>query len=138
VTPPPAVLLAADDRDTREFLAGALRDLGYPVTVVADGADAWTAYQQVHVPLVLLDVDVARLGGLDGCRRIHEADRARRKEQIETILQQAQRIAEVVKRVGALRNPMSVEYLPGMTMIDLGTTGGELRETPPSARKRSQ
>lgn len=113
MTPPPAVLLAADDRDTREFLAGALRDLGYPVTVVADGADAWTAYQQVHVPLVLLDVDVARLGGLDGCRRIHEADRGQRNEQIETILQQAQRIAEVVKRVDALRNPMSVEYLPG-------------------------
>jgi CheY-like chemotaxis protein len=96
VTPAPAVLLAADDRDTREFLAGALRDLGYPVTVVADGADAWTAYEE------------------------------------------AQRIAEVVKRIGARRNPMSVEYLPGTTMIDLGTTGGELREAPPSARTRSQ
>jgi CheY-like chemotaxis protein len=44
VTPRPAVLLAADDGDTREFLAGALRDLGYPATVVADGADAWTVY----------------------------------------------------------------------------------------------
>jgi DNA-binding response OmpR family regulator len=242
VTSPTGVLLAVDDEATREFLAGALRELGYAVTVVADGADAWAAYQQLHVPLVLLDVDVSRLGGLDVCRRIraadpshetfvvvcagkeaqedltavldagaddylakpvtaeqlrarvtiaerrladdaarrqaeaelararwlagigemtialqHEinnplsalishaelalldaADRGERNEQIETILQQAQRIAEVVKRIGALRNPMSVEYLPGTSMIDLGTSGGELREAPPPARKRSQ
>ena len=238
----PEVLLAADDKATRDFLAGALRDLGYPVSVVSDGAGAWAAYQQLHVPLVLVDIDVSRLGGLDVCRRIraadpgretfvivcfgadaqenlaavldagaddylakpvtvqrlrarlaiaerrladeaarrqaeaelararwlagigemtialqHEinnplsalishaelalldaADRGERNEQIETILQQAQRIAEVVKRIGALRNPMSVEYLPGTSMIDLGTPGGELREPPPPARKRSQ
>ena len=242
MTPPPAVLLAADDGDTRQFLSGALRDLGYSVTIVADGADAWTAYQQVHFPLVLLDVDVARLGGLDVCRRIraadpsretfvivcagqvaqenltavldagaddylakpvsvgrlrarltiaerrladeaarrlaeaelararwlagigemtialqHEinnplsalishaelalldaADRGERNEQIETILHQAQRIAEIVRRIGALRNPMSVEYLPGTSMIDLGSGGGEERESAPPTRKRVQ
>jgi DNA-binding response OmpR family regulator len=241
VTAPPGVLLAADDEATREFLAGALRDFGYAVTVVAGGAEAWAAYQQLHVPLVLIDIDVSRLGGLDVCRRIraadpsretfvivcagphaqenlapvldagaddylakpvtaerlrarlaiaerrladeaarrqaetelararwlagigemtialqHEinnplsalishaelalldaADRGERNEQVETILQQAQRIAEVVKRIGALRNPMSVEYLPGTSMIDLGTSGGELREPPPPVRKRS-
>jgi len=235
------VLLAVHDERTREFIAGVLRDLGYAVSVAVDGVDAWSAYQQLHAALVLIDVDVARLGGLDVCRRIraadpsretfvivcagedaqenltavldagaddylakpvtaerlrarvaiaerrladeaarrqaeeelararwlagigemtialqHEinnplsalishaelalldaADRGERNEQVETILQQAHRIAEVVKRIGALRNPMSVEYLPGTPMIDLGASAGELRETPPPARKPS-
>jgi DNA-binding response OmpR family regulator len=236
------VLLAAGDDATREFLARALRELGYTVTEVADGADAWAVYQQMHDPLALVDVDLPRLSGLDVCRRIraadpsretfiivcsgpgaredlaaaldagaddylgkpvtperlharlaiaerrladdaarrlaeaelararwlagigemtialqHEinnplsalishaelalldaADRGERDEQIETILQQAQRIAEVVKRIGALRNPMSVEYLPGTSMIDLGSPGVELREPPSPTRKRTQ
>jgi hypothetical protein len=65
------------------------------------------------------------------------ADRGERDEQIETILHQAQRIAEVVKRIGALRNPMSVEYLPGTSMIDLGIGSGELRDAP-TVRKKAE
>lgn len=239
---PSAVLLAAREQAARELLAGAIRELGHAVTAVEDGADAWAVYQQLHPPLVIFDVDITRLGGVDVCRRIraadpsretfiiacagpdaqaslsslldagaddylakpvtpdrirarlaiaerrlaeeasrrvaevelararwlagigemtialqHEinnplsalishaelalldaADRGERDQQIETILEQAQRIAEVVKRIGALRNPMSVEYLPGTPMIDLGATGGELREPGPVTRKRNR
>ena len=131
------VLLAQDDPHARAFLEGALRDLGYSVRIAADGAEAWTAYQEEHVPLVLLDLHLSRLGGLEVCRRIRAADRGERDEQIETILQQAQRIAEVVKRIGALRNPMSVEYLPGRSMIDLGGGSGELRDAP-TVRKKAE
>jgi response regulator RpfG family c-di-GMP phosphodiesterase len=84
---------------------------------------------EINNPLSAL-ISHAELALLDA------ADRGERNEQVETILQQAQRIAEVVKRIGALRNPMSVEYLPGTSMIDLGTS--ELREGPPAVRKRSQ
>jgi DNA-binding response OmpR family regulator len=240
VTTSPAVLLADDDAVARERLAHMLRDLGHDVTAVGDGAEAWAAYQRVHVPIALVDVHLSGLGGLEVCRRIraadpmretfvlmctgdeahenliavldagaddylakpatveqlrarlaiaerrladesarrqaeaelararwlagigemtialqHEinnplsalishaelalldaADRGERNEQVETILQQAQRIAEVVRRIGALRNPMSVEYLPGTSMIDLGDAPGEARQT--AARKRAQ
>ena len=242
MTTPLAVLVAEPDDAAREFVGGALRDLGYGVTAVADAGDAWAAYQRERVPLVILDVNVPGLGGLEVCRRIraadpmrqtfvvmctgddareslsavldagaddylakpvsaeqlrarlaiaerrlaeeaarrqaeaelararwlagigemtialqHEinnplsalishaelalldaADRGERNEQIETILQQAHRIAEIVRHIGALRNPMSVEYLPGTSMIDLGATGGEPQETAPARRKRTQ
>src|SRR5919108_269979 len=71
---------------------------------------------EINNPLSAL-ISHAELALLDA------ADRGERNEQIETILQQAQRIAEVVKRIGALRNPMSIEYLPGTSMIDLGVSG---------------
>jgi two-component system, NtrC family, sensor kinase len=242
VTTSPGVLLADDDAVGRERLARMLRELGYTVTAVGDGAEAWAAYQREHAAIALIDVHLPGLGGLEVCRRIraadpmretfvlvctgdeahenlitvldagaddylakpvtaeqvrarlaiaerrladeaarrqgeaelararwlagigemtialqHEinnplsalishaelalldaADRGERNEQVETILQQAQRIAEVVRRIGALRNPMSVEYLPGTSMIDLGHTGGEGRETAVAARKRPQ
>jgi DNA-binding response OmpR family regulator len=243
VTSSRAVLLADDDEQGRALLASMLRDVGHTVTVAADGAEAWASYQRERHPLVLLGLHVARLGGLEVCRRIRAADptretfvlmcigknahedldpvldagaddylakpvtaeelrarlaladrrlaeeaarrqaeaelararwlagigemtialqheinnplsalishaelalldasdRGERNEQIETILQQAQRIAEIVRRIGALRNPMSVEYLPGTSMIDLGSAGTELqREASPAGRKRSQ
>jgi two-component system, NtrC family, sensor kinase len=235
------VLLADGDTSARDFLSGALHELGYAVTVVANGAEAWAAYQEERVQVVLVDLHVSRLSGLEVCRRVraadprretfvlicagqdahenltavldagaddylakpvtleqlrarlaiaerrlaeeasrrqaetelararwlagigemtialqHEinnplsalishaelalmdaADRGERDEQLETILQQANRIAEVVKRIGALRNPMSVEYLPGTSMIDLGTGSGELRDAP-TVRKKAE
>jgi DNA-binding response OmpR family regulator len=40
-------------------------------------------------------------------------------ETLEIIVEQAERIAEVVKRLRGLRDPRSVEYLGGQQMIDL-------------------
>ena len=57
---PSAVLLAAREQTTREFLTGAVRGLGHAVTAVDNGADAWAFYQQLHPPLVILDVDITR------------------------------------------------------------------------------
>jgi DNA-binding response OmpR family regulator len=45
-------------------------------------------------------------------------------ELLAVIIEQAHRIAGVVKRLSALRNPESVEYIQGARMIDLGTKGG--------------
>jgi signal transduction histidine kinase len=85
---------------------------------------------EINNPLSAL-ISHAELALLDA------ADRGERNEQVETILQQAQRIAEIVRRIGALRNPMSVEYLPGTRMIDLQTTGAEDRDVA-ATRKRTQ
>jgi len=42
------------------------------------------------------------------------------KECVTTIVEQSRRIANVVKRLSALRDPQSVEYIRGARMIDLG------------------
>jgi hypothetical protein len=37
------------------------------------------------------------------------------------MLEQARRIADVVRRLARLKNPQSVEYLTGAKMLDLGS-----------------
>jgi DNA-binding response OmpR family regulator len=44
-------------------------------------------------------------------------------ELLAVVIEQAHRIAGVVRRLSALRNPESVEYIQGARMIDLGTKG---------------
>jgi DNA-binding response OmpR family regulator len=44
-------------------------------------------------------------------------------QQVRVIREQATRIADVVRRLAKLKNPRSVEYLTGSTMLDLGTRG---------------
>jgi two-component system, NtrC family, sensor kinase len=48
------------------------------------------------------------------------ATKAEVQESLQTILDQARRAAAVVRRLGALHEPRSAEYLKGQRMIDLG------------------
>lgn len=44
-------------------------------------------------------------------------------DSLTTILEQARRIADVVRRLSSLRNPTSVEYVPGKRMVHLHDEG---------------
>src|SRR5687767_11781768 len=62
------VVVADDDRLTRELVARMLRGRGYDVETVADGQAAVERVARGGVHLVLLDVLMPRLGGLEACR----------------------------------------------------------------------
>jgi DNA-binding response OmpR family regulator len=49
---------------------------------------------------------------------------ADQEQQVRVILEQASRIADVVRRLARLKNPQSVEYLAGARMLDLSSRGG--------------
>lgn len=51
------------------------------------------------------------------------ADGGAPDESITTILEQARRIATVVRKLSSLRNPTSVEYVPGKRMVHLHDDG---------------
>lgn len=221
------ILVAEDVGVTRRLLAAVLADMGHTVTAVADGAEAWVAYEAEPFPLVVLDWMMPVVDGLELCGRIRaatggadtfvllqtgrgttedlaaalaagvddyivkpvtgdhlrariaiaearmELQRARRASEAElsrarwlagvgeaalalqhemssplsallgeialgldgdsrdalrasllAVQVQARRIADVLRRLSALKSPQSVEALPGVRMIDLGQDRG--------------
>jgi two-component system response regulator ChvI len=64
------VAVVDDEDNIRETLAFALRRDGYPVELYAHGGEAWTAFQRKLPGLVVLDILMPEMDGLDLCRRI--------------------------------------------------------------------
>ena len=65
---PARIVIADDDRLARELLAGILRGAGHTVEAVEDGQAAVERVGQGGVDLVLLDVVMPRLSGVEACR----------------------------------------------------------------------
>lgn len=72
------VLFADDDVISQTLLAAVLTHLGHESRGARDGGQAWELFQAEPVPLVVLDVMMPVLDGLEVCRRIraHPAGRA--------------------------------------------------------------
>ena len=64
------VLIAEDDKDSRELLGWLLQKLGYQVVVTQNGKDAWEAYRKGRFHLVISDLLMPDIDGLELCRRI--------------------------------------------------------------------
>jgi two-component system response regulator MtrA len=64
------ILLVEDDPSIREVTALGLRAAGFTVTTAVDGIEALERWRGVEPDLVLLDVMLPRMDGLDVCRAI--------------------------------------------------------------------
>jgi DNA-binding response OmpR family regulator len=67
------VLLAEDDTGIAEPLSRALQREGYEVMVVRDGPTALTWADQDEIDLLVLDLGLPGMDGLDVCRRLRRA-----------------------------------------------------------------
>ena len=66
------ILVVDDSRDGAESLAILLRLMGNEVSTANDGARAVEAAEQFRPKVILMDVGMPRLNGLDATRRIRE------------------------------------------------------------------
>jgi DNA-binding response OmpR family regulator len=66
------VLIAEDDKDSRELLSWILQKLGYQVTAVENGKEAWDAFRKGRFRLVISDVLMPEVDGFELCRRIRQ------------------------------------------------------------------
>jgi two-component system response regulator MprA len=64
------LLVVDDDPDVRDSLGRALRCAGYAVTTAVHGADALDSLARRPVDLIVLDVLMPIVDGLDACRRL--------------------------------------------------------------------
>ncbi|MBI4473946.1 MAG: response regulator [Acidobacteria bacterium] len=67
------ILIAEDDRDSRELLSWLLQKLGYQVIAAENGREAWEAYRKGRFRLVISDLLMPDIDGLELVRRIRAA-----------------------------------------------------------------
>ena len=66
----PVILVVDDEESYRDALSIALDREGFSVITAADGAEALAAFDRDHPVLVLLDVMLPKMSGIDICREI--------------------------------------------------------------------
>jgi two-component system cell cycle response regulator CpdR len=71
---PSRILLAEDDESMRGFLERALQKAGYSVLAFANGADAFARLKEEPFTLLLTDIVMPRMDGIELARRAAELD----------------------------------------------------------------
>lgn len=69
-----SVLVVDDDRFSRMILKNALEKNGYIYLEAVDGVEAVEMYQREKPDLILMDVEMPRMGGIEACKRIREIE----------------------------------------------------------------
>jgi two-component system cell cycle response regulator CpdR len=68
------IILAEDDEDMRRFLARAMERAGHQVTSFAEGASAFEEIKQADFDLLLTDIVMPEMDGIELARRAAELD----------------------------------------------------------------
>ena len=68
------IILAEDDNDMRRFLVKALEKAGHKVTSFAEGASAFEEIKQTTFDLLLTDIVMPEMDGIELARRAAELD----------------------------------------------------------------
>ena len=69
------ILLVEDEPPLASFIKKGFEHEGYDLTVAYDGRTGWSLYDQQPYDLVILDVNLPYLNGVELCRRIRAAPR---------------------------------------------------------------
>ena len=66
------ILLVEDEANIASFIQRGLTEFGYDVTVAFDGEEGWNAILGTPFKLLILDIVMPKLSGLELCRRFRE------------------------------------------------------------------
>jgi len=69
------ILVADDEPSIREILSIQLARMGFEVVTAEDGVEALAAYEAEKPDLVLMDVMMPRLNGLNACQQIRALEK---------------------------------------------------------------
>jgi DNA-binding response OmpR family regulator len=66
----PKILVVDDEPDIRDILCSFFREFGYEVSAAAGAREALSILDQEPIPVMLLDLNMPGMNGLDLCRAI--------------------------------------------------------------------
>ena len=132
------VLVVDDEPAFREGLSVALEAEGFAVAVADDGETALERYQTIEPDLILLDVMLPRMSGIDVCRRIRAESAtpiimvSAKREEIDTVVAlevgaddyvaKPYRVRELVARMRTVlrRSGTALAAVDSMTEVTVG------------------
>lgn len=71
---PPSILITDDDRDFRETLGGVFEPLGFRTLMASDGDEALWIVRREAVHLIVLDMHMPKLTGLETLRLVKQVN----------------------------------------------------------------
>jgi DNA-binding response OmpR family regulator len=126
----PRILLADDEQSIQTLLSFPLRKDGYEVTTASDGREALARFSESKYDLVVLDVMMPRMDGLEVCRRI----RARHNVPIIMLTAKAEEIDKVLGlELGAddyITKPFSLREFRSRVRAALRRAGMQTQSAP--------
>jgi two-component system response regulator RegX3 len=135
---PPTVLVVEDEESFVEALVVGLKREGFLVSVARDGVEGLALFDQVRPDLVLLDVWLPRMSGIDVCREIRTRSRVpiimvtAKSSEIDTVVglevgaddyvTKPYRLRELVARMRAVlrRVPSGEELAESKDVVEVG------------------
>ena len=119
---PGPILIVDDEASIRKSLEGVLSDEGYSCALASDGADALAQLQSLHPSLVLLDIWMPGMDGIETLRRM----KAARPETPVIMMSGHATISTAIKatKVGAsdfIEKPLELELVLNAIRRALGT-----------------
>jgi two-component system response regulator RegX3 len=135
--PETTILVVEDEESFIEALTVGLKREGFRVIVGRDGAEALSLFTAVRPDLVLLDVMLPKISGIDVCREIRTQSRVpiimvtAKTSEIDTVVglevgaddyvSKPYRLRELVARIrAALRRAPRDHVAPSATVLDVG------------------
>ena len=140
----PTILVVDDEQSYRDALAVALEREGFDVVLAADGAEAIERFDATHPQLVLLDVMLPKVSGIDVCRELRSRSDvpiilvSARSSEIDTVvglemgaddyITKPYRLRELVARIRAVmrRRPSPAALAGGTAMSVTVATAQEV------------
>ena len=135
---PPLILIVDDEQSYRDALSVALQREGFLVVTAADGAEAIDRFNMTKPALVLLDVMLPKISGIDVCREIRSKSKipiimvTARNSEIDAVVglevgaddyvSKPFRLRELIARVRAAlrRVPVEDEFEDALDSIEVG------------------
>jgi len=119
----PRILVIDDDGVTRLVLGAALRDAGYEVEEVGDGAEGMAAFRARPADLVISDLVMPQHGGLETVRELRQSDPKVRILVVSGVIGSSAEHLRAAVRFGAdrvLPKPVNLKELLAMVAGLLG------------------
>lgn len=128
VSPPRSTILLVDDEESmRRILERRLEMWGYAVVTATNGLEALQAAQTHRPDLILLDIMMPGMNGVEACRRLKGMPETQKVPVIFVTAKASQLTQEDVRAAGAsgmLGKPYESAELLGMLQQMLGRPGG--------------